>query len=347
MGAPLVRPLCRQCPLFVSRLREMVLARVLPAYLFCSFESLCRGRPGACCCSGLRRLYRVLMATSAVAGTRTSSESAAGCNIREGRLASFLSRRYTQVSTRAGRQDGDDTLQRFNAFVRHDIAPGVNSALVTSTRFSQVPVESALSDSARVLTTGRSRRVGDRHDHLPGRPRRGGARGCRPGRGSTRGRPHRVQDGLHHVRGAQPVRGTQVGLDDTARSRRGHRSRERLIVRRSGKRHIVYLGDFTYRCTSAWLRERHRRRPVTINPHPFALPLLEAHNERGRCADDYRATALDASGHLISRKAEVLRLDGGEPYVSGAAYSSAVCDCRKEGPYPARRAPSRSASAKP
>jgi hypothetical protein len=44
-------------------------------------------------------------------------------------------------------------------------------------------------------------------------------------------------------------------------------SRERLIVRRPGKRHIVYLDELTYRCASAWLRERHHRWPVTTNPH--------------------------------------------------------------------------------
>ncbi|MHC3388774.1 hypothetical protein ACLQ2E_04845 [Streptomyces lavendulocolor] len=44
-------------------------------------------------------------------------------------------------------------------------------------------------------------------------------------------------------------------------------SRERLTVRRPGKRHIIYLDELTYRCASAWLRERHRRWPVTTNPH--------------------------------------------------------------------------------
>ncbi|MFJ5850819.1 hypothetical protein [Streptomyces sp. NPDC092903] len=44
-------------------------------------------------------------------------------------------------------------------------------------------------------------------------------------------------------------------------------SRERLVVRRPGKRHIIYLDELTYRCASAWLRERHRRWPVTTNPH--------------------------------------------------------------------------------
>lgn len=44
-------------------------------------------------------------------------------------------------------------------------------------------------------------------------------------------------------------------------------SRERLVVRRPGKRHIIYLDELTYRCASAWLQERHRRWPVTTNPH--------------------------------------------------------------------------------
>lgn len=44
-------------------------------------------------------------------------------------------------------------------------------------------------------------------------------------------------------------------------------SRERLIVRRPGKRHIIFLDELTYRCASGWLRERHRRWPVTTNPH--------------------------------------------------------------------------------
>ncbi len=34
--------------------------------------------------------------------------------------------------------------------------------------------------------------------------------------------------------------------------------------RHPGKRHFIYL---TYRCASAWIRERHRRWPVTSNPH--------------------------------------------------------------------------------
>ncbi|MEU0720501.1 hypothetical protein ABZ498_25380 [Streptomyces lavendulocolor] len=44
-------------------------------------------------------------------------------------------------------------------------------------------------------------------------------------------------------------------------------SRERLVVRRRGKRHIIYLDELTYRCASDWIRERHRRWPVTSNPH--------------------------------------------------------------------------------
>ncbi|MEU0577559.1 hypothetical protein ABZ465_09700 [Streptomyces griseoincarnatus] len=30
-------------------------------------------------------------------------------------------------------------------------------------------------------------------------------------------------------------------------------SRERLVVRRPGKRHIIHLDELTYRCASAWL----------------------------------------------------------------------------------------------
>ena len=44
-------------------------------------------------------------------------------------------------------------------------------------------------------------------------------------------------------------------------------SRGPLVVRRPGKRHIIYPDELTYRCVSAWLRERHRRWPVTTNPH--------------------------------------------------------------------------------
>ncbi|MGG7569216.1 hypothetical protein [Streptomyces sirii] len=44
-------------------------------------------------------------------------------------------------------------------------------------------------------------------------------------------------------------------------------SRERLVVRRHGKRHIIYLDELTYHCASAWIRERHRRWPATTNPH--------------------------------------------------------------------------------
>ncbi|MEL5958357.1 hypothetical protein AADR41_26955 [Streptomyces sp. CLV115] len=46
-------------------------------------------------------------------------------------------------------------------------------------------------------------------------------------------------------------------------------SRERIVVRRAGKRHVVHPGELTHRCSSVWLREQHRRRPVTTNPHPL------------------------------------------------------------------------------
>lgn len=40
-----------------------------------------------------------------------------------------------------------------------------------------------------------------------------------------------------------------------------------LIVRRPGRRHVVYLDELTYEPAAAWMRERHRRWPMTSNPH--------------------------------------------------------------------------------
>ncbi|WP_329138265.1 hypothetical protein OG552_30150 [Streptomyces sp. NBC_01476] len=44
-------------------------------------------------------------------------------------------------------------------------------------------------------------------------------------------------------------------------------SRERLFVRRSGRRHIVYFDGVTYRVISEWTQERHRHWPMSSNPH--------------------------------------------------------------------------------
>lgn len=44
-------------------------------------------------------------------------------------------------------------------------------------------------------------------------------------------------------------------------------SRQTLIVRRLGRRHIVYLDEITYRCAGEWTLERRRRWPGTLNPH--------------------------------------------------------------------------------
>lgn len=41
----------------------------------------------------------------------------------------------------------------------------------------------------------------------------------------------------------------------------------RLIVRRPGRRHLVYLDELTYELAAVWMRERHRRWPMTGNPH--------------------------------------------------------------------------------
>lgn len=44
-------------------------------------------------------------------------------------------------------------------------------------------------------------------------------------------------------------------------------SRQMLIVRRPGRRHVVYLDEITYRCAGEWTQERYRRWPATLNPH--------------------------------------------------------------------------------
>jgi len=44
-------------------------------------------------------------------------------------------------------------------------------------------------------------------------------------------------------------------------------SHGRLVVRRDNRRHTVYLDELTHTLASVWLRERHRRWPVTANPH--------------------------------------------------------------------------------
>jgi len=41
----------------------------------------------------------------------------------------------------------------------------------------------------------------------------------------------------------------------------------RLLVRRNTGRHTVYLDELTHTLAINWLRERHRRWPVTTNPH--------------------------------------------------------------------------------
>ena len=66
---------------------------------------------------------------------------------------------------------------------------------------------------------------------------------------------------------------------------RGH-----LLVRRSTGRHTVYLDELTHTLAISWLRERHRRWPLTANPHllvtgqtaadaadpPIALTVMDA-----------------------------------------------------------------------
>jgi hypothetical protein len=44
-------------------------------------------------------------------------------------------------------------------------------------------------------------------------------------------------------------------------------ARGKLVVRRSGGRHVVHLDSVTHQFAVSWLRERHRRWPATTNPH--------------------------------------------------------------------------------
>lgn len=43
--------------------------------------------------------------------------------------------------------------------------------------------------------------------------------------------------------------------------------RERLLVRRPGRRHVIYLDETTYHSAAEWTRERHRRWPASANLH--------------------------------------------------------------------------------
>ena len=41
----------------------------------------------------------------------------------------------------------------------------------------------------------------------------------------------------------------------------------RILIRRAAQRHTVYLDELTHTLAIGWLRERHRRWPLTTNPH--------------------------------------------------------------------------------
>lgn len=73
--------------------------------------------------------------------------------------------------------------------------------------------------------------------------------------------------------------------------------RERLIVRRPGKRHIVYLDELTYRCASGWLRERHPPIGTTFTGifRPTGLTMPTPRQDRIR----YEAFAVDDPLHLV------------------------------------------------
>ncbi|MEV2226472.1 hypothetical protein AB0E01_42465 [Nocardia vinacea] len=64
--------------------------------------------------------------------------------------------------------------------------------------------------------------------------------------------------GIHALRG-NDLRGLQLNDLDLARGR--------LLVRRPGRIHTVWLDTLTHHLAGQWLAERHRRWPATTNPH--------------------------------------------------------------------------------
>jgi site-specific recombinase XerC len=63
------------------------------------------------------------------------------------------------------------------------------------------------------------------------------------------------------IHGLGPVELTRLHLDNL------ELARGRLTVHRDAWRHTVYLDPLTHELAAAWLRERHRRWPLTANPH--------------------------------------------------------------------------------
>jgi integrase len=61
-------------------------------------------------------------------------------------------------------------------------------------------------------------------------------------------------------------------------------SKGRLTVRRPGRRHLIYLDEFTHGLAADWLRERHRRWPLSSNPHLIVSQI----------------SAMDANGTAVS-----------------------------------------------
>jgi integrase len=65
------------------------------------------------------------------------------------------------------------------------------------------------------------------------------------------------------IHGLSPLELLRLRLDDV------DLAHGRVTVRRDTSRHTVYLDELTHTLIVAWLRERHRRWPVTANPHLF------------------------------------------------------------------------------
>jgi integrase len=83
------------------------------------------------------------------------------------------------------------------------------------------------------------------------------------------------------------------------------RARGQLRVRRRGRRnHIVYLDELTTELATAWLRERHRRRPRTANPH-LLVSRVSAVDEAGpRMSTEVTKTVFERIGISASKLRE-------------------------------------------
>jgi site-specific recombinase XerC len=79
----------------------------------------------------------------------------------------------------------------------------------------------------------------------------------------------------------------------------------RILVRRAAQRHTVYLGELTHTLAISWLRERHRRWPLTTNPHLLVSQVTAADATRPPIAH----TVMDAIFQRLGLSPSKLRQD--------------------------------------